>query len=201
MTAERKKMMWAGGLMVVAVGWLYSSFNPSTPTAPPPTTKRQAAMSTLDSDAGSKPSAAKRPKGFTADGADPTLQIDRLVKLQATNYEGSNRNIFQFYTPPPPPIPAPVKPVMVAGGPNNGGPVVPPPPPPPPPIPLKYYGLASAVGVSPKRAFLQHDDDIFIAREGDIVQKRYKVLKINDTNIEMEDTQNNSKQKLPLQES
>lgn len=201
---ERTKMIVAGVLFVVAVVWLGFAFNPSSGSkstpAEPVKTPSQSAFDALKPDADGKMpvSTSKRAKGLSGP-VDPTLRLDLLAKLQEVKYEGTERNIFQFYTPPPPPPPAPEKPIFTV---NLPAPPAPPtPPPPPPPIPLKFYGLASAPGVTPRRAFLQEGDDIFIATEGELVKKRYKVIKINDTSIEMEDTQNSSKQRLPLQET
>ena len=76
----------------------------------------------------------------------------------------------------------------------------PPGPPPPPPIPLKFFGFASHTG-EPKRIFLAQGDDVFIAEEGQIVDRRYKVLHINPTSVEIEDVLNNNHQTIPLSSS
>ena len=60
------------------------------------------------------------------------------------------------------------------------------------------------MGTSAKKACLQDGDEIFVAAEGDLVKKRYRVVRINDLgtehNVEMEDTQTKAKTKIPLQE-
>jgi hypothetical protein len=201
---EKKKMIAAGVLFTVAVVWLFIAFSPSSPsssTPAPEPTPQQSAYDVLNKgDAEVKTTAAKSKKGKGLTGpVDPTLRLDLLAKLQEVKYEGTERNIFQFYTAPPPPPPAPVAQVF---GPNLPLPPPPPAPPTPPtPIPLKFYGLASAPGVNPRKAFLQRGEEIFVATEGEVVDKQFKVVKINDTNVEMEDIKNNSKQRLPLQES
>jgi hypothetical protein len=205
--SEKTKMIVAGVLFSVAVVWLGLAFVPSAPkgseTPAAVKTPSQSAIDALnkpDADGKITVNMPKRGKGLTGP-VDPTLRLDLLAKLQEVKYTGTERNIFQFYTPPPPPPPAPEKPIFTVKLPEPPPP--PPTPPPPPPIPLKFFGLASAPGVSPRKAFLQdkEGDDVFIAKEGELVKKRYKVIKINDTNIEMEDTQNSSKQKIPLQET
>jgi hypothetical protein len=201
---ENKKAIFAGVMLLIAVVWLYSAFTPSAPPTPATPTRRQSAIASLTSDAAapsgqSSGGAGKRGRG--GEGVDPSLRLDLLAKLQATQYEGSDRNIFQFYTPPPPPPPKPiVSPIVNPGG-SGMGQATPGLPPPPPPIPLKFYGLASAPGVSPRRAFLQEGEDIFIATEGDVIKKRYKILRIGEKSIEIEDMQTNNKQPIPLQES
>jgi hypothetical protein len=72
----------------------------------------------------------------------------------------------------------------------------PPPPPPPPKIDLKFFGFAAGSGN--KTVFLSQGDDVFLAKEGDIVQRRYKIVKVNSANIEVLDVLNNNKQTIPL---
>jgi hypothetical protein len=43
--------------------------------------------------------------------------------------------------------------------------------------------------------------DIFVAKEGEIVNRRYKVVRINPTSIEVEDMLNNNRQSIPLQQA
>ncbi len=59
-------------------------------------------------------------------------------------------------------------------------------PPPAPPIPLKFFGFANQPG-EPKRVFLSKGDDVFIAGEGEIVDRRYKVVRISPTSVEIQD--------------
>ncbi len=71
------------------------------------------------------------------------------------------------------------------------------PPPPPPPIPLKFYGFASKPG-EPKKIFLSSGEDVFIAAEGEIVNRRYRVLHIGVNSVEIEDVLQNNRQTIPL---
>jgi len=72
--------------------------------------------------------------------------------------------------------------------------------PPPPPIELKFFGFANKPG-EPKKIFLSHGEDIFIASEGDIVNRRYRVLKISPAAVDIEDVLNNNRQSIPLTQS
>ena len=74
---------------------------------------------------------------------------------------------------------------------------LPPPPPPPPPINLKFFGFASKPG-EPKKIFLSEGEDVFIASEGDVVDRHYKVLHISPAAVEIEDVLNNNRQSIPL---
>jgi len=70
-------------------------------------------------------------------------------------------------------------------------------PPPPPPIELKFYGFATPAGGT-KRIFLAHNEDVFIAKEGDIVDRRYKVMKISANSVDILDVLSNNRQSIPL---
>ena len=123
---------------------------------------------------------------------DPTLRLDLLEKSAKIKYEGSTRNIFQFYTPPPP---KPVSNPIVSATPSApAAPVALP----PPTAPLKFYGMATPPGTTQKKAFLSDGDEIFIGMEGDVVDKHYKITRIGVNLLEWEDTQNHQKGQLPL---
>src|SRR5260370_11317339 len=44
----------------------------------------------------------------------------------------------------------------------------------------------------PKKVFLSQGDDIFIASEGDIVDRRYKIVRITATTVDIEDVLNDN---------
>lgn len=122
---------------------------------------------------------------------DPTLRTDLLKNSEEAQYKGTGRNIFDSQVPLPP-LPKPLKNIVKVEVPQP-----PPPPPPPPPIPLKFYGFANKPG-QPKSIFLAEGDDIFIGREGDIINRRYKIIRIQQNQVEIEDVQNNNRQAIPL---
>ena len=110
----------------------------------------------------------------------PTEVVDvrlELLKTAPSALEPSTRNPFQFKPKAPPPAPRPP-----AGARGNGPAVIAPPPvpqgpPPPPPITLKYIGvLETAQGRV--AAFRDTGGDIVYGKEGDIIDGRYRLLKI-----------------------
>lgn len=124
---------------------------------------------------------------------DPTLKLELLKSSESTEYKGSGRNIFaykQVYIPPP--IENVVKGPKCPGDPGCA-------PPPPPPIPLRFYGFASKTG-EPKKIFLSSKEtgDLFVAGEGEIVNRRYRVLHIGVNSVEIEDVLSNNRQTIPL---
>lgn len=143
--------------------------------------------------------AASRPRGHgkkvdTAPRSlDPTLRYDWLKASEDTKYEGTGRNIFLAGAE------APETPLGSGATDHvkNEPPPQPTGPAPPPPINLKFFGFANRAG-EPKRIFLSQGEDIFVAAEGDIVDRRYKVLHITPQSVEIEDVLNNNRQSIPL---
>jgi len=148
-----------------------SSAQAASPIVPRPATSKT----------GTKASgkAGKRSEG---ENLDPTLRLDLLASSEKTQYEGAGRNIFVSQREDVE-IPKPVAPPVVDNTPPD---YVEPKPTPPPPIPLKFYGFASAPG-EPKKIFLKNGDDVFVAGEGEIVDRRYKVIRISTSSVEIQD--------------
>ncbi|HFB98068.1 MAG TPA: hypothetical protein ENJ62_02915 [Bryobacterales bacterium] len=138
---------------------------------------------------------------------DPTLRLDLLAKLQQVRVEGVRRSLFEFGLPPALKKPEPklsaakieeIKQKQreaiakrVAAKPAK---------PPPPPIRLKFYGYISRVHTNETKAFFLDGDRIFIAGEGDVINKRYKVVKIGAKSAVVEDTRHDHRQTLRLEE-
>ena len=185
---NKSKVIWASVLGAIALLiFAYEFFSgPSAPVtaAQPATTVAGKAKRTLGRNGKERPAAQER--------LDPTLDLRLLAQTEQTKYTGSGRNIFVAQVD----IPVPVAPAQIEStGPI--GPPAPPPPPPPPPINLKFFGFANKPG-EPKKVFLSQGEDVFIAVEGDIVDRRYKVVHIGPASVEIEDVLYNNKQNIPL---
>ena len=115
------------------------------------------------------------------------LQLDTLAGSQSNRYESGGRNIFKM------------KEKQSTGATITAEPSKSDPPPPtlPPPIPLKYYGFASKPNEQ-KRIFLRNEGTVFIARQGDIVERKYKITQINNSNAIIEDMLSNNRQTIQL---
>ena len=120
---------------------------------------------------------------------DPTLRLDLLGKSREVKYQGTSRNIFQFYTPPPPAPVAPA-PTPATAGQSASAPAA--------NIPWKFYGIAVRPDTAEKKAFLTNGEEIFIGQEGDLIAKQYKILRIGVNTIELEDTRSRQRQQLTL---
>lgn len=178
---NKKQTTWAAVLGVVAVlAVAYEILPMFFGASPAPSSSAQAAAPTTTR-------AVARPgvkgKKVRPENLDPTLRLDLLASAEQTQYEGSGRNIFvseaEVVIPPP----------IAPGSPDGPkAPVIwtPPVVPQPQQIPLKFFGFASKVG-EPKKVFLSQDGDVFVAGEGEIVNRRYKVIRISPTSVEMQD--------------
>ncbi len=150
------------------------------------------------------------PKGVEPSSVDPTLHLNALVKLQEVKLEPTARSLFEISATPPPTAaemklaaePAIIKPVFVLYGPKYEPPPPPPATPRAPAIPLKFYGFVNPARPDVKRAFFLDNEEIVVAGEGDLIKKRYKILRIGVNSAEVEDTTfkgDNTKQTLPLE--
>jgi hypothetical protein len=196
--AENKNKLIAAIVLAVLAAvllarWIFSS---DGATAQSPSAVMPAAASPLDETlrvtAPTRKISGRRKAISAAQSLDPTLRYDLLRASEDTQYKGSGRNIFQAQVDIPKPIQTVRKDKPVAPPPS-----APPGPPPPPPIDLKFFGFASRPG-EPKRVFLSQGEDVFIAGEGDIVDRRYKVLRISAASVEIEDVLNNNRQEIFL---
>jgi hypothetical protein len=136
---------------------------------------------------------ASRPPGRSKDPAvflsapmqDPTLRLEVLMKSTGTKY-GSRRNIFQAVedvSEPHEPTRSPIQ-TAVANA-HLDLPQY-------PAINLKSFGAAAIPG-EPRKVFLSKGEDIFIAMEGDFVDRRYRVVRIGTRSVEVQDLLNNNK--------
>lgn len=184
-TENRKKVAIMAVLLATAIFFLFRTLNTPGPQASTASGQPGAARSSADQRRAQRGSNAQ-----FASNLDPTLRFDLLKPSEETSYRGSGRNIFKPQADPPPqPIPKPIV--------NPTGPIGPPPPPPPPPINLKFFGFANKPG-EPKRIFLSQGDDVFVAGEGEIVNRRYRIVRIGPSWVEIEDVLTNHSQNIPL---
>jgi hypothetical protein len=227
--ANEPKKVAALGVLVLVAGYLaYTNIfsGPSVPTVrtrPAPTAAENQSPLVAPAEPGPPlPPRATAPRGrsdefhpvlhskrpedrIDTSKIDPTLRLDLLAKLQSVELPTGGRNPFKMGQPPPPPeakrLPGPEP--IVKPGPMQTVAVPPAPPagpPPPPPITLKYYGFTSGPASPAKTAFFLDGEDILVAKEGDTLKRRYKVVRIGANSVVMEDTDSKRQQTIPLTE-
>jgi hypothetical protein len=187
---NRKQVILAASLgvlaLVVTAYWFMptsstiASTTPVTTAIDPHTLAANAARS--GAHRGSTPAKKER----LAPDLDPTLHLQQLASAEQVTYEGSGRNIFISQADAVIPIPQ-TNGTTDKGKAGGKDPIYAPPAvAQQPPIPLKFFGFASQTGES-KKVFLSKDTDVFIAGEGEIVDRRYKVVRISATSVEIQD--------------
>lgn len=123
---------------------------------------------------------------------DPTLRIDDITASQKREYQGKGRNIFHYGRAPVVQQPVEQKPVEQVEVKTE--------PPPPPPPPFKFYGVATNPASGRKRAFFTNGEDIWIAEEGQMIDRRFKLVSIGATSAEVEETATGRRVTMPLEE-
>ena len=120
----------------------------------------------------------------------PNSNDSAAVNIDALNAErpgpvDSDRNPFRFRpkpTPPPPSMPSPTN--KTAKSPVGAGAIE---PPPPPPIPLKFIGVMKHDDPKVGRVAVFSDSrGVYHGREGDIIEGRYRIVKIGVESIDLE---------------
>jgi hypothetical protein len=144
-------------------------------------------------------SAAKGQAEAGEESLDPRLHLDLLASSEAVKYAGAGKNIFRSTSEveiPPvkvPPLLSKQQAAAKAAEAAQKAAI----PPPPPPIDLKFFGFSNSKGETPK-AFLSQGDNIWIAHEGDVVNRRYKIVHISPAAVDVEDLLNNNQQSIRL---
>jgi hypothetical protein len=118
---------------------------------------------------------------------DPTLRLELLMKSEGTEY-ASRKNIFRAAEDVGKPAKSPIKTALEnahADPPQYSF------------IALKPFGGAEIPG-EPRKVFLSKGEDIFIAMEGDFVDRRYRVVGIKARSVEVHDLLNNNREHIVL---
>jgi hypothetical protein len=175
---RRRPLVLLGVLAVLVIVYIWTRQSDSTPAA----------------SGGRAQAIPINPGGAIADV--PEVKLDALNAAR-TGLEDQRRNPFRLQPPAPPtepPRPAPrVTPPVAPIDPS-----VPPPPPPPPPITLKFIGLVQAASRGGRLAVLSDGRFVYYGREGDIIDGRYRVVRIGDESIELEYADGRGKQTIRL---
>jgi hypothetical protein len=139
---------------------------------------------------------------------DARIRLDLIEKSESSAEEIGRKNVFQYRQTPAPPsgsrggsslaTPLPSAPAVI--GPAAPGPPATIAPPGPPPIPFKYQGYAVESAPSgPMTAFLTDETaHHYNVGLGEVLMGRYRITQISTNSVEVEDTQSNRRQTLPL---
>jgi hypothetical protein len=188
-TENKTKTIIAAVLAIAAAVLLVRAFRGDDNSAPAASAPRPSSTgATSQAHSANTQTNRKTAHPMLSQTLDPTLRFDWLKSSEEVTYKGTGRDIFRSQ-PEAPPIPKPLPPDQQPNAKST--------PPPPPPIDLKFYGFASRKD-GYKRIFLSKGEDIFVAKEGDIVDRRYKIVHIGQNSVDVEDVLTNNRQTLPL---
>jgi hypothetical protein len=184
--AENKKQVitMAVLLAILLVIGVYNFAGPGGTSAAPP------ASSTTTATSATKPAILDKKGQAAQNNLDPTLHVGVLEASRRVKYE-PGRNIFRMMEAPPLKVDTSVRPEATP-------PPTPTPTPTPPPIPLKFYGFQNRGTNDQKQIFLAENDVVFVAKQGDIIDRRYRVVSIQKTSVTIEDVLTNNKQDIQL---
>jgi len=133
-------------------------------------------------------------KGLSGGQADeaPNVHLDALSADRQR--PETRRNLFRFKEKPPPPPPPPPPPrvptaaeLAAAAG-----------PPPPAPITVKFYGYSQTLANGKRMGYFMDGDEILLAREGDTLERKYRVVRIGASSAVLEDLNARREQSVPL---
>jgi hypothetical protein len=137
--------------------------------------------------------------------SDARINLDLVAKGEDSEDTVGRRNVFTYREAPPPPPPGsrsggpmpPSPPAPVATQPIPSQPVA---PPPPPTIPLQYQGFL--VNRSPGGGMIavlaEGTARHYNVTVGEVLMGRYRVTRISETSVEVEDLEYNRRQTLPV---
>jgi len=178
------------GLCVFLVFRLVSEImgNPSPSTQPATTLSR--------SYQASAPAAKKSPnKAKSSSGTASELEMQSLGKYKPKPLPDLGRNPFDFG--PPPLTPAQRAAQAQAARAAAGGAMTASTASAQPTMPLRAIGYQDRIGVGPE-AYLVDSKDVFIVHNGDIVSRRFKIIKITSMIVEIQDGASGEKAQLPI---
>ena len=186
---ENKKRLYTllgllGVILCLGVWEIYNTFGgPSSASTPRPVAAQTP---------GNSQSSGHLATKIVSVNLDPALHFDRLAASESIVYAGTGRNIFSADS-------APVVIEKPIAGPRIHAPLVATVPavPQPPAIDLKYFGYTLEADKT-LHAFFEHGEDVFMAKSGDVIDRRYKVLSIMPGSVQITDLGYNNTQTLPI---
>ena len=169
MGAERRRLLLLGAVVFALAFMIYRVWPSSPSFGAPASSSRDRRLTTPT-------------PGGPPDPNAPAVHLDALEGPRPQP-DATDRDLFRFKPkPPPPPLPPPPRTTKPADAPVLSGP---PALLPQPSIALTFIGVVEAPERPGKIAVLSDGRDVFHGREGDIIEGRYRILKIGAESIDM----------------
>jgi hypothetical protein len=68
------------------------------------------------------------------------------------------------------------------------------------PLPVKFFGHGTVPNGTIRLAFFSDGEEIYVVREGEVLLRRFRILKINNASLEYEEISNGLRGTAPLEE-
>jgi hypothetical protein len=175
---QKQQLWWLGGLVLVAAAIWYYELAPTVVPGKAFASTGSVSLLTVD---------------------NPALRWDELHRAQKTEYKSAGHNPFSLVALPPEPVAGATLVAQKPKDPYGPRPPAPEPPLQPPPN-LKFFGYGTVPNGSPRRAFFADGDNVLIVAEGETFMGRFRILRINNTNLEFEELSTGKKATMPLVE-
>ncbi len=181
-TTRRKVERWAAGILgvvclVLLLKLIFANGMPVSAARPSAAGIRAAIPKRAD--------ARKATPQDDLEHYDPELKIDLLKKIESQALPKLARNPFEY---PPPPTPAKSIDAQRAAEPVA---------PPPPPLPFKAIGYSVKTGGVPE-VVITDDQDLYVVHAGETFAKRFRVLSLTSSRVEIEDVTTHQVAQLPI---
>jgi hypothetical protein len=174
---NKKKLGWMVVLLTVAtLALIYDFHDLRTVSSTAPDTTRRGAV-------------PGRPSGLQTD-QQSRLSVELLPSIQQKMFEIGLRNIFRMQE-------IEIKHQKSPGGQGNVGKVQAPNDLSPPPPPFTFFGFADKYN-EPRRIFLLGTSTVFIARRGDTIHGRYRIIAVSQNSVTVEDLLSNYQELIAL---
>lgn len=183
MTKTRRNVeRWAAGILgvvclVLLLKLVFTNGNPVSAARPSAAVTRVASPERAD--------ARNTPPRDDLEHYDPELKMDLLKKIESQELPKLVRNPFEYPPPPPPP-----RSIETQG-------MTEPVAPPPPPLPFKAIGYSVKTGGVPE-VVITDDQDLYVVHAGETFAKRFRVLSLTSSRVEIEDVTTHQVAQLPI---
>ena len=179
---KRKVERWAAGILgVVCLGLVlklvFTNGNPVSAARPDAVGIR--------ADGPQRADARSVAKQNDLEHYDPEVKVGLLKEIESQPLPKLVRNPFEYPPPPAPP--------MTADSQRTTEPVTPP----PPPLPFKAIGYSVKTGGVPE-VVITDDQDLYVVHAGETFAKRFRVLSLTSSRVEIEDVTTHQVAQLPI---
>ncbi|MBI4467306.1 MAG: hypothetical protein HY656_07765 [Acidobacteria bacterium] len=119
---------------------------------------------------------------------DSLLEIARRDPTKGVS-SGPRRNIFEYAAQA---ASVPAQAAATAAAPPAAAP--------PRPAPVRFYGFVESSAGGKRQVFLTDGDEIYVAAEGDVILKRYRLARVRNESVEVEDLVGNQRWVVSLEQ-